>query len=129
MLETLSSTRVVAAPAAIDTITAPRHAVVLRLAPDEALVLDATAEEVGVADAHAIVVADAGWRGTWVSVSEAERLLTAGADWHPPPERPTLAQGMLFQLPVKLWLEDERVLLIAQHVVAADLEARMGAAT
>lgn len=126
MLEPLVATRVVATPAALDAVAVSRDAAVLRLAPDEALVLGVGPDEISVADEHAIVMGDGGWRGTWMDPTAAERLVTAGADWHPPERQPALAQGMLFQLPVKLWFDGDRVLVFTQHVVAADLAARIG---
>lgn len=126
MLDALVATRVVASAAALDSVVIPKRAIVLRMAPDEALVLDAEPGEIDVADEHAIVVSDGSWRATWLDRAETERLVTAGADWDQPERRPALVQGMLFQLPVKLWFDDDRVLLLVQHVVAGDLTARVG---
>ncbi len=128
MLDPITATRVVAKPASLGRLVVPVGAIVLRIAPDEALVIDAGPHDVATDDPHAIVTADPGWRGTWLGPEESTRLLEAGADWRPSPERPTLAQGMLFQLPAKLWLEHDRVLVLAPHVVATELETRIGGA-
>ena len=125
MFEPLQVTRVVSTPAAIDGLQTPDDAIVLRTSPDETLVVGAAPQAVGVPDPHAIVASDAGWHGAWLSAAEAQRVLAHGAHWQPPLERPALAQGMILHLPVKLWLEDDRVLFVTPHTVAADMETRI----
>lgn len=125
MFESLRITRVVSTPAAMDGLETPADAIVLRTSPDEALVVNAAPDEIVLSDPHAIVVADTGWHGAWLSIGVADRLLVHGAEWEPVPERPTLAQGMVLHLPVKLWLDDDRALVLTPHVVAEDLARRM----
>lgn len=127
MLEPITITRVVSTPSALDTMQHPADGIVLRTAPDEAMVVGVGPDDVAVDDDHAIVSADGGWSGVWLDADSAVRLLAAGADWHPEPDRPVLAQGMLLQLPIKLWLETDRTLLLTQHAFAADLAERIGA--
>ncbi len=121
MLDRLAAARVVARPDALDGLPG----LVLRLAPDEALVLGT--ELPHVADPHAIVTNDASWRGVWLEPDRAELFFAAECDWPRPTPRPVFAQGMIAHLPVKLWLEDDRVLLAVPHVFAADLAERLEA--
>ena len=129
MLEQITVARVVATPTSLDRLVPPAAAIVLRIAPDEALLVDAHPDDVALDDPHALVTRDTGWLGVWLDSGEAERMLEAGADWQPSPDRPILEQGMLVQLPVKLWFEADRALLLAPYVVAADLNARIGGLT
>lgn len=120
MLDRLAAIRIVARPDALDTLEG--H--VLRLAPDEALVLGTDRPAVG--DPYAIISDDTGWRGVWLEPDRAERFFSAECDWPRPTERPAFAQGMIAHLPVKLWLETDRVLVAVPHVFAADLTDRLG---
>jgi hypothetical protein len=127
VLEPITLTRVVSTPQALGAMHGGVDALVLRTAPDEALVVGAAPSDLTIEDAHAIVIADGGWAGIWLDTETVDRMLAAGADWRPDDRRPLLAQGMLVHLPVKLWLEDERALLLTQRVFAADLGERIGA--
>jgi hypothetical protein len=129
VLEAMAATRVVSTVDALDAMTVPPDAIVLRIAPDEAVVIDANPSDIDVADDDAIVTGDTSWCGMWTDAATCDRLLATGADWRPPPRRPTLAQGMMFQLPVKVWLAEERVLVVVPRVVAADLAIRIGDVT
>jgi len=127
VLEPVTVARIVTTPEALDAVSLPDNAILLRSSPDEAMAIGVAPDDVGLSDPHAIVVADAGWNGTWITPEQTERLLAAGAEWAPPEPRPALAQGMLLHLPVKLWLEADRTLVLTPHTVAADLADRMGA--
>lgn len=126
MFDPIHLTRVVSTPAALDGIATAGS--VLRTAPDEALVLDAGPDDIDLSDPHALIAADPGWMAAWLQHDTLERLLRHGAEWRPGVTRPTLAQGLLFQLPVKVWVEDERVLLLVPHTLAGDLARRIEAA-
>lgn len=52
-----------------------------------------------------------------------EEWLEREAEW-PPPDR-GLAQGMAAGLPVKVWMGDERALLLTRGSLAAELEERL----
>ena len=98
-LERLHGLRVVADKAALDA--ARWHGAdvtVLRFAPDDALGLGADAVEVD--DEHAIVEAEAGYVGVWLSIGDLERHL----EWPLPSDRPVLAQGTVAGVPAKVWL-------------------------
>jgi hypothetical protein len=120
----------VSTAAALDAVAWPADAVVMRTAPDEVLVLEqADTTTINVADdAHALIVGDGGWCGVWLSPDDAERFLRAECAWPRPTERPAFAQGMVAHQPAKLWLTDDRVLIVVPHVVAVDFEHALGAA-
>jgi len=140
-LEPLVCTRVVATVAAIEAARWPTGAIALRVAPDEVLVVSSDAAHhtepadpslvrsvvslVEEADPHAIVEGDSGWRGAWVGSDQALAIVERTCRWEPPRERPAFAQGALADLPVKIWLEQDRVLFIVAAPFAADLEARL----
>jgi len=122
-LDRLPFTRVVARPGVLDTVSWPSGAVVLRTAPDEVLT---TAESVpSIDDPWAIIVDDAGWSGVWLDAGEAADFLTHACAWEVPDARPAFAQGMIAQLPVKVWFETDRVLLAIVHTLAAELSTRI----
>jgi hypothetical protein len=119
--EMLDVIRVVAAPAAIATMSS--DGVVLQTAPDEAIVLDAT--DVAVDDPHAITSPDDGFVGVQLARHEVESWCAREADW-PLPELDTFfVQGMVAGLAVKLWVNGEAALVICRSSLARDLEERM----
>ena len=119
------ASRLVAAPTALDAAVWPDGALVLRLAPDEALVLPPL-DSVSVADPHAIIVAEAGFLGAWVAAEPALAFLERACAWELPSARPAFTQGAVAGLPVKLWLEPDRVLFLVPAPFAPDLQERMG---
>jgi hypothetical protein len=118
-------TRIVATPAALDGTKWTDDALALRIAPDELLLTNTTGREIKNADRHAIVTNDNGFCGAWVRAGEALEFLQQTCEWELPHERPAFAQGAVAGLPVKLWLENERVLFLVPAAYAADLEERM----
>ncbi|MBA3357269.1 MAG: hypothetical protein H0U18_15285 [Pyrinomonadaceae bacterium] len=123
-LKLFHGTRIVATPAALDTAVWPQDALALRLAPDEVFVTPAITADI-VDDQHAIVAPDAGFAGAWIVPDEALEFLQRSCEWELPLERPAFAQGAVAGLPVKLWLEDDRVLFLVPAPYATDLEERM----
>ena len=125
-LKRISATRIVATPAALDAAVWPNEndALGLRIAQDEMLVT-AKVDSKLINDPHAIVVPDAGFVGTWLAPDEAIDFLERECEWELPNERPTLAQGAVAGLPVKLWLEEERILIMVPAPYATDLKERM----
>ncbi len=115
-----------AAPESLDRLAAPDGALALRIAPDELLVTAPVARG-AVADPHAVVERESGFAGRWLDAAEAAGLMAAACAWEPPAERPALAQGAMAGVPVKLWLEAARALLIVPAAYAADLEERIPA--
>jgi len=123
-LKPIQATRIVATPAALDAAVWPQDALALCIAPDEALVTTTVSADI-VDDPHAIVAPDAGFVGAWVGADEALEFLERCCEWEIPRERPAFAQGAVAGLPVKLWLEEERVLFLVPAPYAADLEEHM----
>ena len=123
-LKRISATRIVALPAALDAATWPDEALAFRLAPDEMLVT-ATVTSDMIDDPYAIVVPDAGFAGAWLPAEEALERLERTCEWELPRQRPAFAQGAVAGLPVKLWLEEERVLMMVPAPYAHDLKERM----
>ncbi|MFN8441679.1 MAG: hypothetical protein U0175_12950 [Caldilineaceae bacterium] len=123
-LQRIPGTRIVATSAALDAASWPAGALALRLAPDEIFVTDTVAPEM-VSDPYAIVVADAGFAGTWLSNEQGLDFLAHHCEWRLPDQRPTFAQGMVAGLPMKLWFEQDRLLLLVPAPYSSDLEARL----
>lgn len=119
-------TRIVATPAALDGARWPAGAIVLRTARDEAFVL-ADVAAAAVDDPHAIVVADAGYAGVWLTTDDAQAYLERYCEWEPPSMLPAFAQGMVGGLATKLWFERDRVLILTPATVAGDLQERLSA--
>jgi hypothetical protein len=119
--ERLHAWRVVADPRAIDDLDV---SIALRVAPDDALVLD-DAEPV-VDDPHAVVVAERGFVGWELAPAEVDDLAHGHIEWALPAGRPVLAQGLVAQVPAKLWLRsDGSALLLCAAALAAELEDRL----
>lgn len=121
-LERVAAVRIVATPATLDAAAWPANAIVLRTAPDEVLLIGGGPPDLD--DPWAIVVPDAGWSGVWMSSADADRLLDHACAWRRPTERPAFAQGLVAELPVKLWFEQERTLLVVASTLAAELADR-----
>jgi hypothetical protein len=128
LAEHIDAIRIVATPAALDAAIWARGALAMRIAPDEVLVITEGEHEIArdiVKDPHAIVEPDAGFAGAWVAADEALAFLERACEWELPRERPAFAQGAVADLPMKLWLEEDRVLLIVPAPYATDLEERL----
>ena len=123
-LEPIVCTRVVATPAALDTVSWPMGAVVLRVAPDEALVT-AEVTTATVPDPHAIVERETGFVAAWVESRRALELLEQFCTWELPHARPAFAQGAVAGLPVKLWFDADRVLILVPAPFATDFAERV----
>jgi len=139
-LNRLAATRIVAAPAALDTVAWPPGLIVLRLAADEVLLLPsgggrlrdaadvrawAPALPPKLSDAYAIVVPEGGFSGQWIPAPEALALLARHCEWELPRARPAFAQGAVAGIPAKLWLEPDRVLFVVPAPFAADFQERI----
>ena len=121
-LRPVRGTRVVADPMALSHASTPPGAVVLKIAADEALVLGDG--PVHVDDPHALVLSDNGWSAATLTWPEVDRLVLPHVEWHLHRRR-GLAQGRVAGVPAKLWMEDERVLLITQTAYADELAERL----
>src|SRR5262245_32107604 len=123
-LKRIALTHIVASPSSLDAARWPEDAIALRIAPDELLVTTEVRREI-VKDPYGIIEPDAGFAACWIPADEALELLKRSCKWELPRERPAFAQGAVAGLPVKLWLETERVLFITPAPFATDLEERL----
>lgn len=124
MFERIAGSRVVAAPEAIDAARWPQGALACRIAPDEVFVTPPVSRGV-VDDPHGIVEPDDGFVGVWIDAGRALDFLERTCEWELPQGRPAWAQGAVAGLPVKLWLDHERVLVLVPAPYARDLEERL----
>ena len=120
--EQLAALRVVGAPEALDELVAPVEHPVLRLAPDDALVIGAASVQVG---GEHLVVDEAGFVGWWLTPEELREQVVPHVDWPLPTARPALAQGLVAGVPAKLWLTEDRALLLCNAAYAHELEERL----
>src|SRR5262245_24769423 len=86
-LNRLPATRIVATPSALDSAAWPAESRVFRIAADEVLV-SPPVETLSLDDPHAIVVADSGFAGAWLPMTEALPLLERTCEWELPAARP-----------------------------------------
>ena len=119
--EPLTGIRVVAAPAALDALAWPDGVAALRLAGDDLFALGATKAEL----ADAIVEDERGFVGWWLTLEELDGLVLEHVDWPLPKVWPALAQGLIAGVPAKLWLTNDRVLLLTAAAYAHELLERM----
>ena len=121
-LEPLQATRIAADAATLDVARWTAGALALRTAPDEVLLIGGSL--VDIADPYAIVVEDGGWCGAWMPAAQADPFLRSAAAWPMRDDRPAFVQGMIAGLPLKVWLEDNRVLFIVPAAFAAEFAER-----
>jgi hypothetical protein len=124
----LRGVRLTARPAAIDRAQWPPLAIVVRIAPDDAFVIDAGLDDAGQVahlDPHAIIEEESMFCGAWLSAPQLQHVVER-LEWPLPTARPALAQGMAAGLSIKLWLEDERTLLIVSGSVLHEVPERLG---
>jgi hypothetical protein len=120
--EPLPALRVVAAAEALDELVVPDEHPVLRLAPDDLLVIGAAS--VQVTGEH-LVVDEAGFVGWWLTAEELREQVVPHVDWPLPTARPALAQGLVAGVPAKLWLAEDRALLLCAAAYAHELQERL----
>jgi len=122
-LETLPGLRVVATPESLDGALWSEDAIVLRFAPDDAFAIGMS--DVALADDDAIVEPERGFVGTWLTRDELVDHVQPHIEWPLPAARPALAQGLIAGVPAKLWLEDDRALLLCAAAYAHELTERL----
>ena len=120
--EPLPALRVVASPEVLDDVTVPDDHPMLRLASDDLLVIGAAS--VQVVGEH-LVVDEAGFVGWWLTPDEVMQAVVPHVDWPLPTARPALAQGLVAGVPAKLWLAEDRALLLCAAAYAHELEERL----
>ena len=122
-LEAMPGLRVVATPEALDGALWSEDAIVLRFAPDDAFAIGMS--DVALADDDAIVEFETGFVGTWLTSDELREHVQPHIEWPLPAARPGLAQGLIAGVPAKLWLEDDRALLLCAAAYAHELTGRL----
>jgi glycine cleavage system aminomethyltransferase T len=120
----VEGTRAIARPAALDNVSLPTDVPVLRIAEDEILVLGQLPEG-AVSDPHAIVERETGFSAAWIESAAALEALERTCAWELPNDRPAFAQGAVADIPVKLLLQEDRVLFLVQTPYVAELEKRL----
>jgi hypothetical protein len=122
--EPIAAIRVVAAPWTLDDLAVPDATTTLRLAPDDVLVIGATPPR--LTDEHAIVEDETGLVGWWLRAEELTDLVLPHVEWPLPATRPALAQGLVAGVPAKIWLTEDRALLLCAAAYAHELVERLG---
>ena len=120
--EPLPALRVVGTPEALDELAVPDDQPRLRLAPDDLLVIGAASVQVA---GENLVVDEAGFVGWWLTPEEVREQVLPHVDWPLPTARPALAQGLVAGVPAKLWLTEDRALLLCAAAYAHELEERL----
>jgi hypothetical protein len=120
--EQLSALRVVAAPEVLDEVTVVDDHPALRLAADDLLVIGAASVEVA---GENLIVDESGFVGWWLTTDEVREHVLPHVDWPLPTSRPALAQGLVAGVPAKLWLTEDRALLLCPAAYAHELEERL----
>lgn len=119
--EPLPGVRVVADPAALDALAWPDGVAALRFAADDLFAIGAaTAELPG-----ALVEEERGFVGWWLSLEELDELVLEHIDWPLPGTWPALAQGLIAGVPAKLWLTNDRILLLTTAAYVHELMERL----
>ena len=121
--ESIPGLRVVASPATLDGLALPNGVTALRLAPDDLLVIGKAMLALG--GEPAIVEMDAGFVGWWLTIEELTDHVLPHVDWPLPAARPALAQGLVAGVPAKIWLTDDRALLVCAVAYAHELAERL----
>jgi hypothetical protein len=120
--EALPALRVVAASEALDQFTLSGEHPMLRLAPDELLLIGAASVQV---TGENLVVDETGFVGWWLTPEELREQVVPHVDWPLPTARPALAQGLIAGVPAKLWLAEDRALLLCAAAYAHELQERL----
>lgn len=122
--EPLTAVRVVADPRALDGLAWPDGAATLRLAPDDVLIIGDARADVG--EEHAIVEDETGLVGWWLTIDELTDRVLPHVEWPLPAARPTVVQGLVAGVPAKIWLAEDRALLLCAAAYAHELVERLG---
>jgi hypothetical protein len=122
---TITGTRVVAAPASLDACVAalPETMSALRFADDEVFLVGKG--QIELDDEYAIVEREVGFSAFRFHPPLFAELVAHRLEWQLPTARPALAQGRLMAIPVKIWLTDSEVLLICPTAFAHELAERL----
>jgi hypothetical protein len=122
--ERLWALRVVSTPEALDHAHYEGDVIVLRIANDEAIAIGAVHAE--LTDEHAIVEVESTFVGWDLSLAEFDGIVHRHVEWPLPAERPALAQGLVAGLPLKFWIDHDRVLMISSNGLVHEVVDRLG---
>ncbi len=130
----LEGTRIAGSAHLLDRLQLPENVLSLRFAADEIFVLSPlSSDDLRLVDESTdqepldriLVERETGFAAARLDAEAAQEFLERACPWPLPKERPAFAQGRIADLPLKLWLEEERVLVLVPAGVSADLEERM----
>ena len=129
----LEGTRIAGPAHLLDRLRLPEGCRALPFAADEIFVTPSLSrvqleldDPAGQAQLDRILVQrETGFAGAWIDAESAHSFLERCCPWPLPKQRPAFAQGRVADLPVKLWLEEERVLVLVPGSCSAELEERM----
>ncbi len=102
------------------------HPRLLRLAPDDVFVFGQKPPTSPVDDPHAIVEEESGFHGAWFTMKDFDQRIRPHIDWELPIEPRSFTQGLVANVPAKLWLTTDRVLLMTNAAYAHELKERIG---
>jgi hypothetical protein len=111
----------VAAGAVLDAVAVPEGHGALRLAADELFVLGKFKL---IDDEPLIEEEEHGFVGWWLTPGELAEVADH-VEWTIPSTRPVLAQGLIAGVPARLWLTDDRALLLCAAAYAHELVERL----
>jgi hypothetical protein len=114
---------VVATPSALDAATWRPAGIALRVAADETLAIGSSA--VDLDDPFAIIEPESAFVGWWLTPDQFSTFVVPHLEWVLPTQRPSLAQGLVAGVPLKLWLEADRVLVITSSGLAHEAVDRL----
>ena len=120
--EPLIGARIVAAAGVLDALLPlPEGRVALRFAADELFVLG---RYTAIVPEPGIVEDEHGFVGWWLTPDELAEV-AHHVEWTIPVTRPVLAQGLVAGVPARLWLTDDRTLLLCAAAYAHELVERL----
>jgi hypothetical protein len=119
----LHGLRVVATPTALDLATWRPAGIALRVAADEMLAIGST--DVDLDDPSAIIEPESAFVGWWLTPDQFATFVVPHLEWTLPMHRPSLAQGLVAGVPLKLWLEADRILVITSSGLAHEAVVRL----
>jgi hypothetical protein len=121
--EPLVGARVVAAPDVLDALLPlPEGRVGLRFAADDLFILGKSKV---IFPEPGIVEDEHGFVGWWLTPDELAEHVLPHLEWPLPATRPALAQGLVAGVPAKIWLTEDRALLLCAAAYAHELVERL----
>lgn len=121
--EILPAQRAVAEPGALDSATWPSTVVVMRLAPDEVLVVGGSVPPLD--DPHALIEPEEGFVGVDSGRADIREWMSREAEWEIPASGRCFAQGVVAGLPVKIWADGDRAVVVTRASLRHDLAERL----